>query len=184
MIDQDDAEDILQDVFEELVEAYRLTDPIEQIGTGSSTGSARRRKRRCRISSSPMKTIASISRCLPPGVLPGVFNVVTGSGRAVGEAIGCHRDIDMVSFTGSTATGRKFLAYSSESNLKKVVLEMGGKNPCVVMPDIVDIDAVAAHIVNGALWNMGENCSAISRLIVHRDIKAALLDKIKALEAE
>ncbi|SAK82244.1 aldehyde dehydrogenase [Caballeronia hypogeia] len=121
---------------------------------------------------------------LEAGIPAGVFNVVTGSGRAVGEPIGRHPDIDMVSFTGSTATGRKFLAYSSDSNLKEVVLEMGGKNPCVVMSDITDVDDVAAHIVNGALWNMGENCSAISRLVVHRDIKAQLLSKISELAAE
>jgi 4-(gamma-glutamylamino)butanal dehydrogenase len=131
-----------------------------------------------------LTTMRVAELALEAGIPAGVFNVVTGGGRAVGEEIGRHPDIDMVSFTGSTATGRKFLAYSSESNLKEVVLEMGGKNPCVVMSDIADIDAVAGHIVNGALWNMGENCSAISRLIVHRDIKAALLEKITTLADE
>ncbi|SAK83232.1 aldehyde dehydrogenase [Caballeronia hypogeia] len=121
---------------------------------------------------------------LEAGIPPGVFNVVTGTGPAVGEPIGRHRDIDMVSFTGSTETGRRFLSYSAESNLKEVVLEMGGKNPCIVMPDATDLDAVAGHIVNGALWNMGENCSAISRLIVHRDVKASLLDKIAKIADE
>ena len=131
-----------------------------------------------------LTTLRVAELALEAGIPAGVFNVVTGSGRAVGESIGRHPDIDMVSFTGSTATGRRFLAYSSESNLKEVVLEMGGKNPCVVMPDATNLDAVAGHIVNGALWNMGENCSAITRLIVHRDIKAALLDKIVTLAAE
>jgi 4-(gamma-glutamylamino)butanal dehydrogenase len=131
-----------------------------------------------------LTTMRVAELALEAGIPAGVFNVVTGSGRLVGEAIGRHPDIDMVSFTGSTETGRKFLAYSSESNLKEVVLEMGGKNPCIVMPDATDLDAVAGHIVNGALWNMGENCSAIARLIVHRDIKAALLDKILTLAAE
>ncbi|MBN3755269.1 aldehyde dehydrogenase [Paraburkholderia sp. Tr-20389] len=131
-----------------------------------------------------LTTMRVAELALEAGIPAGVFNVVTGSGRAVGESIGRHPDIDMVSFTGSTATGRRFLAYSSESNLKEVVLEMGGKNPCIVMPDVTNLDAVAGHIVNGALWNMGENCSAITRLIVHRDIKAALLDKIVTLAAE
>lgn len=121
---------------------------------------------------------------LEAGIPPGVFNVVTGAGPAVGEPIGRHRDIDMVSFTGSTDTGRRFLSYSAESNLKEIVLEMGGKNPCIVMSDATDLDAVAGHIVNGAFWNMGENCSAISRLIVHRDIKAPLLEKITKLAEE
>lgn len=115
---------------------------------------------------------------LEAGIPAGVFNVVTGSGSQVGEPIGRHMDVDAVSFTGSTETGRRFLKYSSESNLKEVVLEMGGKNPSIVMDDADDLDAVAAHIVNGAYWNMGENCSAISRLIVHSVIKEKLLEKI------
>ncbi|WP_072932237.1 aldehyde dehydrogenase [Nissabacter archeti] len=115
------------------------------------------------------------------GIPAGVFNVITGTGKAVGEPIGLHPDIDMVSFTGSTATGRRFLHYAAESNLKRVVLECGGKNPAVVMDDAEDIDSVAAHILNGALWNMGENCSATSRLLVQRGIKARLL---KAMQAQ
>lgn len=87
-------------------------------------------------------------------------------------------DVDMVSFTGSTATGRRFLHYSAESNLKRIVLECGGKNPAIVLDDVDDIDRVAENVVNGAFWNMGENCSATSRLIVHRDIKERLLEKI------
>ena len=86
----------------------------------------------------------------------------------------------MVSFTGSTVTGRRFLSYSSESNLKEVVLEMGGKNPCIVMDDAEDLDVVATHVVNGAFWNMGENCSAASRLIVHKNVKEELLTKVMA----
>jgi gamma-glutamyl-gamma-aminobutyraldehyde dehydrogenase len=118
---------------------------------------------------------------LEAGVPPGILNVVTGSGSAVGEPIGRHMDIDAVSFTGSTATGRRFLKYAAESNLKEVVLELGGKNPCIVMDDAQDLDAVAAHVVNGAFWNMGQNCSAISRLIVHEAVREPLLRKIFAL---
>ncbi len=114
------------------------------------------------------------------GLPRGVFNVVTGTGPDVGEPLGRHMDVDMVSFTGSTETGRRFLRYAADSNLKNVVLEMGGKNPCVVMDDAENLDRVAAHVVNGAFWNMGENCSATSRLIVHRDIKDRLLDAIMA----
>jgi gamma-glutamyl-gamma-aminobutyraldehyde dehydrogenase len=113
------------------------------------------------------------------GLPRGVLNVVTGSGPDVGEPIGRHMDIDMVSFTGSTETGKKFLSYSAESNAKEVVLEMGGKNPAIVMDDAENLDRVAQHVVNGAFWNMGENCSAASRLIVHKDVKSDLLDRIK-----
>ncbi|MEX0339068.1 MAG: aldehyde dehydrogenase [Arenibacterium sp.] len=114
------------------------------------------------------------------GVPRGVLNVLPGGGAEVGEPIGRHMDIDMVSFTGSTVTGKQFLEYSAQSNVKEVVLEMGGKNPAIVMDDAENLDRVAAHIVNGAFWNMGENCSATSRLIVHQDVRAALLYRIKA----
>ncbi|MTV38345.1 aldehyde dehydrogenase [Duganella radicis] len=112
------------------------------------------------------------------GVPAGVFNVLPGGGREVGEPLGRHRDVSMVSFTGSTTTGRLFLHYAAESNLKRVVLECGGKNPAVVLNDVKDLDSVAQHIVNGAFWNMGENCSASSRLIVHADIKCQLLERM------
>lgn len=114
------------------------------------------------------------------GVPAGVLNIVTGGGAEVGGPLGKHADVDMVSFTGSTATGRRFLHYSADSNLKEVVLEMGGKNPCIVLDDAENLDVVASHVVNGAFWNMGENCSAASRLIVHKDVKDALLARVEA----
>ncbi|MBU1213527.1 MAG: aldehyde dehydrogenase family protein, partial [Alphaproteobacteria bacterium] len=114
------------------------------------------------------------------GVPRGVLNVLPGTGPEVGEPLGRHMDVDMVSFTGSTETGKRFLRYSADSNAKEVVLEMGGKNPAIVMDDAENLDRVAAHIVNGAFWNMGENCSASSRLIVHRAIKDDLLARITA----
>lgn len=114
------------------------------------------------------------------GVPAGVFNIVPGGGKDAGEPLGRHKDVAMVSFTGSTDTGRLFLQYAAESNLKRIVLECGGKNPAVVMNDVEDIDQVAQHVVNGAFWNMGENCSASSRLIVHADIKDALLARMRA----
>jgi gamma-glutamyl-gamma-aminobutyraldehyde dehydrogenase len=89
-------------------------------------------------------------------------------------------DVDMVSFTGSTETGRRFLRYSADSNLKKIVLECGGKNPAVVFDDAENLDHVAEHVVNAAFWNAGQNCSAASRLIVHNDVKAPLMERIEA----
>ncbi|RMV78243.1 Aldehyde dehydrogenase protein [Pseudomonas caricapapayae] len=114
------------------------------------------------------------------GVPAGILNIVTGTGKDVGEPIGLHRDVDMVSFTGSTATGRRFLHYAADSNLKRVVLECGGKNPAVVMDDAEDLDLVAEQVVNGAFWNMGENCSATSRLLVHASVKDELLKRMGA----
>jgi 4-(gamma-glutamylamino)butanal dehydrogenase len=112
------------------------------------------------------------------GLPRGVLNVVTGFGETAGAPLGLHNDVDMVSFTGSTEVGRKFLEYAARSNLKKVVLECGGKNPCVVLDDAENLDVVAEHATQAVFWNMGENCSSNSRLIVHRDIKDALLERI------
>ena len=114
------------------------------------------------------------------GLPTGVLNVLPGTGPDVGAPLGRHMDVDALSFTGSTETGRKFLRYAAESNLKEVTLEMGGKNPAVVLDDAENLDRVAAHIVNGAFWNMGENCSASSRLIVQSGVKDALLARIMA----
>jgi len=114
------------------------------------------------------------------GLPRGVLNVVPGMGPDVGEPMGRHAGIDMLSLTGSTETGRRFLNYSAESNLKKIVLECGGKNPAIVLDDAEDLDLVAAHIVNGAFWNMGENCSASSRLIVHEAVKDELMKRVIA----
>ncbi|WP_436399120.1 aldehyde dehydrogenase [Roseobacter sp. S98] len=114
------------------------------------------------------------------GVPRGVFQVLPGDGPCVGEPLGRHMDVDMVSFTGSTDTGRRFLRYAADSNMKKVVLECGGKNPAVVLSDAENLDHVAEHLVNGAFWNAGQNCSATSRLIVHRDVHAPLMERIGA----
>lgn len=112
------------------------------------------------------------------GVPPGVLNIITGFGETAGRAIGLHPGIDMVSFTGSTEIGRKFLNYSAESNLKKIVLECGGKNPCVVLEDAEHLDHVAEQVAFAIFWNMGQNCSSNSRLIVHKDIKDGLIAKL------
>jgi len=114
------------------------------------------------------------------GLPRGVLQVLPGEGPIVGEALGRHMGVDMVSFTGSTDTGRRFLRHAADSNLKKVVLECGGKNPALVMEDAENLDQVAEHIVNAAFWNMGENCSAASRLIVHRAVGGPLMERILA----
>lgn len=112
------------------------------------------------------------------GIPDGVLNVLPGEGPEVGEPIGLHPDIQVVSFTGSTEVGRRFLEYSARSNLKRIVLECGGKNPAVVLHDADRLDHVARQIVHSALWNMGQNCTANSRVVVHRDVKDALLERI------
>ena len=93
--------------------------------------------------------------------------------------MGRHLDIDVISFTGSTEVGRLFLEFAGQSNLKKIILECGGKNPAVVLSDANNLDGVAEHVVFAALWNMGQNCTANSRLIVHKSLKDSLLKKVR-----
>jgi 4-(gamma-glutamylamino)butanal dehydrogenase len=111
----------------------------------------------------------------------GVLNVVTGPGSLVGTAIARHPDIDGVAFTGSTEVGRTVLEHAARTNLKRVALELGGKSPQVVMADAANLDRVADRVANAIFWNMGENCSAGSRLLVDRRIKSALLERLVGL---
>lgn len=132
-----------------------------------------------------LSTLRLAELAFEAGIPAGVLNVVPGLGHVAGKAIGLHLDIDLVTFTGSTEVGRRFLEYSAASNLKRIVLECGGKNPQVVMPDVSDLKALASNVLAAAFWNMGENCSAGSRLIVHRSVKEALVDEMqRQLEEE
>ena len=123
-----------------------------------------------------MSTIRLAQLATEAGIPDGVINVVPGLGEEVGKALGEHMGIDCVGFTGSTETGRMFLRYSADSNLKRVLLECGGKNPLVVMPDAADLDVVADHAANSIFWNMGENCSSNSRVLIHSSLKAEFIE--------
>jgi gamma-glutamyl-gamma-aminobutyraldehyde dehydrogenase len=131
-----------------------------------------------------LSAIRMAELALEAGVPAGVLNVITGFGPTAGQAIGRHPDINMVAFTGSTEVGRYFLKYSAETNLKRIILECGGKSPQLVFADALDLDVVANNAVSAAFWNMGENCSCGSRLIVHESIKDQLVAKIAALAKE
>lgn len=90
----------------------------------------------------------------------------------------------MVSFTGSTEVGGYFLKYSADSNLKKVVLECGGKSPQIVLEDKVDrLDEIAEELAGPAFWNMGENCTCGSRILVHESLREAFVEKLAAQAA-
>ena len=105
------------------------------------------------------------------GVPNGVLNVVPGLGHVAGQALGLHPDVDLITFTGSNEVGRRFLEYSAQSNLKKVVLELGGKAPQVVLADNRDrLAEVAADLAGAAFGNNGQNCTAGSRILVDRSI--------------
>ncbi len=112
------------------------------------------------------------------GIPEGVLNVVPGLGHEAGQAIGLHNDIDCVSFTGSGEVGRYFLEYAARSNMKRIVLECGGKSPAIFMDD-ADVSKAVESIAEGILFCQGENCSAGSRLIVHESRKDELLDALQ-----
>ncbi|MEV4363033.1 aldehyde dehydrogenase family protein [Nonomuraea sp. NPDC049625] len=101
------------------------------------------------------------------GLPPGVFNLVSGRGPVVGEAMAAHPEVDMVSFTGSTAAGRRVAALAAES-VKRVALELGGKSANIILPDADLALAVKVGVAN-CFVNAGQTCSAWTRMIVHRD---------------
>jgi aldehyde dehydrogenase (NAD+) len=119
------------------------------------------------------------------GVPAGVFNLVMGRGSEVGQAILEHRDVNAVSFTGSVATGRRVAQACIEATpMKKVQLEMGGKNPLVVLDD-ADLKTAVECAVNGAFFSTGQRCTASSRLIVtegiHDRFVEAMTERMRGL---
>jgi alpha-ketoglutaric semialdehyde dehydrogenase len=119
------------------------------------------------------------------GLPPGVFNLVMGRGSVVGEAIIASKDVAAISFTGSVNTGRQIAAKCvAASPMKKLQLEMGGKNPLVVLDD-ADLKVAVECAVNGAFFSTGQRCTASSRLIVtagiHDAFVAAMQERMKGL---
>jgi betaine-aldehyde dehydrogenase len=110
------------------------------------------------------------------GFPSGVVNIITGYGLPVGARLAQHPGIDMISFTGSTDVGREVVA-AARTNLKKVELELGGKNPQIIFAD-ADLDAALDAVVFGVYFNMGECCNSGSRLLVQKDIAAGLVQKV------
>ena len=108
--------------------------------------------------------VGELARAIFP---PGVLNVVCG-GDALGPLMTAHSGIDKISFTGSTATGRKVME-SASAGLKRVTLELGGNEAAIILPD-VDIDAVAKQIFSAAFGNTGQICVAVKRVYIHADI--------------
>lgn len=114
---------------------------------------------------------------LEAGYPPGVLNIVSGTGSITGEAIITHPDIDMISFTGSTLVGRRCLEASAKSNLKKVILELGGKGPFIAEYDC-DIDAAVNSLIIGFNFMQGEVCCASTRLYLHEKIYNEFIEKL------
>ena len=124
--------------------------------------------------------LASLADGLLP---PGVLNVVNGTGADVGPSLVEHPDVDLVSLTGGTVTG-KAVAQAAARTVKRVHLELGGKAPAVVLDD-ADPGAVARSLRSAAFWNAGQDCSAATRVIVtdaaYESVLAALVDQVGSL---
>jgi gamma-glutamyl-gamma-aminobutyraldehyde dehydrogenase len=129
---------------------------------------------------SPLSALLLAELGQEAGLPDGVLNVVNGLGHVAGRALGEHPDVDVVTFTGSTAVGRKFLEYSAQSNIKRVWLELGGKGANVIFPD-ADLDKAASTAAWSIFYNAGQMCTAGSRLLVHESIHDEVLEKVIAI---
>ena len=116
------------------------------------------------------------------GLPPGVFNVVTGRGAAVGEQLAAHPSLDMISFTGSPAAGRRVASLAAQ-NITRTTLELGGKGATVLLDD-GDAVAAARHTVRSCFGNAGQTCAAMTRLVVPRSRLAEVEEAVVAASAE
>jgi phenylacetaldehyde dehydrogenase len=116
----------------------------------------------------PLSALRLAHLALEAGIPPGVLNVVNGYGSAAGAALAAHPGVDKVSFTGSTATGRRILD-AAGVNLKRVTLELGGKSANIVFPD-ANLEKAVAGSTDAIFFNAGQACAAGSRLYVHDSV--------------
>ncbi|WP_039042211.1 aldehyde dehydrogenase family protein [Sporosarcina sp. ZBG7A] len=118
------------------------------------------------------------------GFPDGVVNVVPGAGRVAGDAIVTHKDVDKVAFTGSTAVGKGIMQKASDQ-LKGVTLELGGKSPSIILED-ANLEEAIEGAFNGTMYNHGQNCSACTRVFVHRslheEVVNGLVERANALK--
>ncbi|MBN9552787.1 MAG: aldehyde dehydrogenase [Alphaproteobacteria bacterium] len=127
----------------------------------------------------PFSVLAVAELAVRAGLPAGLFNVVNGWGHTTGSAIVRHPGIGKVTFTGSSGTGARIMADAALHGLKPVSLELGGKSPQLVLPDIADLDRVAGQIANGILGNAGQVCTAGSRVIVHSSVADPLVEAVE-----
>ncbi|HEQ60242.1 MAG TPA: aldehyde dehydrogenase family protein [Firmicutes bacterium] len=127
-------------------------------------------------SDTPASAVRLVEILVEAGVPKGVVNLVHGTGRNVGAPLVGHPGVNVISFTGSSGVGRQIAATCGQG-LKRVSLELGGKNAQMVMAD-ADLDLAAEGVLWGAFGTTGQRCTATSRLILHQAIKDALLDKL------
>ena len=129
---------------------------------------------------SPLSALHLARLFVEAGGPAGVFNVVNGFGEVAGKALALHNDVAKISFTGSTEVGKLILQYAGQSNMKRVALECGGKSPQIFMADLPDMERAVSAAYNGVFANMGEVCSAGSRLLVERPIYNEFIERFIA----
>lgn len=129
----------------------------------------------------PLTSLRLVQLCEQAGVPAGVINIVTGGGQ-VGALLSNHMDVDHLSYTGSTATGRVITRAAADSNLKRLTLELGGKAPSIITKN-ADIQAAVAGNVGGALLNSGQVCAAYTRFFVEQSVHDEFVSALaKAVE--
>ncbi|MGX9521867.1 aldehyde dehydrogenase [Vibrio mediterranei] len=128
---------------------------------------------------SPLTAILLADLAKQAGIPDGVLQVLPGFGHEAGQALALHNDVDCITFTGSTAVGKKLLSFAGESNLKRAFMECGGKSPHIVHHDVKDIEKAAATAASAICYNQGEVCTAGSRLLVHSSIKDEFIELVK-----
>ncbi|HEV7986522.1 MAG TPA: aldehyde dehydrogenase [Steroidobacteraceae bacterium] len=133
---------------------------------------------------SPLSAIRLGQLALEAGIPPGVFQVLPGFGNTAGAALAAHMDVDCITFTGSTVTGKAVMQAAAQSNLKRVSLECGGKSPNIVMADYDDLERAARAAAYAIFFNQGEMCSAGSRLLVQEPIREPLLEQVARVARE
>ncbi|MGR5235943.1 aldehyde dehydrogenase [Vibrio alfacsensis] len=125
---------------------------------------------------SPLTAILLAELASQAGIPDGVLQVLPGFGHEAGQALALHNDVDCITFTGSTAVGKKLLSFAGESNLKRAFMECGGKSPHIIHHDVKDIEKAAATAATAICYNQGEVCTAGSRLLVHSSIKDQFIE--------
>jgi acyl-CoA reductase-like NAD-dependent aldehyde dehydrogenase len=126
----------------------------------------------------PLSMLRIAELLLEAGLPPGVFNVVTGKGSVVGDALVQHPDVNKVTFTGSPGVGRGILQ-GAASNFKRVTLELGGKSANIIFAD-ANLDRAARNAASGIFFNAGQVCSAGSRVLVERSVYDEVVDRLVA----
>ncbi|MGO7133516.1 aldehyde dehydrogenase [Rhizobium leguminosarum] len=150
-----------------------LTSTIWKIGPVLATG--------CTVvlkpaEDAPLTALRLGELALEAGIPPGVINVVPGYGHTAGAALAAHMDVDKVAFTGSEVTGRKVIE-ASKGNIKRLMLELGGKSPDIVFAD-ADLDKAVPGTAMGIFGNSGQVCSAGSRLLIERSIYDEFISRV------